>query len=271
MRTRGSHVIRILARSLHERYWRYRHLNNQSRVQAHRSLVVSMTTTWRCHRFESWLVYGDPSLGLPATLVEEIGLKIVNSHLFKSEAMFFPKKNMTYVKPEPITFSDQNHCFEYTNEFKYLGCILTPDLMDDTEIAKRVKQAKVQITNLNNFFKSRASTWVKKLVFQSIPVNTLLFCCKTWTLTDSNKKKISSVYHEGLRKVLGLCKRTRKEQTRCASHSWHYHKKTAWLFRQDCESAHLKSTETVSGSMDSETKTDWSPKVHHASHSYGSA
>jgi hypothetical protein len=40
-----------------------------------------MTTSWWCHRFESWLVYGDPSLGLPATLVEEIGLKIVNSHL----------------------------------------------------------------------------------------------------------------------------------------------------------------------------------------------
>jgi hypothetical protein len=49
---------------------------------AHRSLVVSMTTPWRCHRFESWLVYGDPSLGLPATLVEEIGLKIVFSRFF---------------------------------------------------------------------------------------------------------------------------------------------------------------------------------------------
>jgi hypothetical protein len=44
----------------------------------------------------------------------------------------------------------------------------------------------------------------EKLVFQSIPVNTLLFGCETWMLTDSNKKKISSVYHEGLRKVLGL-------------------------------------------------------------------
>jgi hypothetical protein len=51
--------------------------------QAHHSLVVSMTTTWRCHRFESWLAYGDPSLGLPATLVEEIGLKIVVSSFFK--------------------------------------------------------------------------------------------------------------------------------------------------------------------------------------------
>jgi hypothetical protein len=122
----------------------------------------------------------------------------------KSEAMFFPRKNTTYVKPEPMTFSDQNHRFEYTNEFKYLGCILMPDLLDDTEITKRVKQARAQITNLSNFFKSRASTWVKKLVFQSILVNTLLFVCKTWTLTDSNKKKISSVYHGGLRKVLGL-------------------------------------------------------------------
>jgi hypothetical protein len=40
-----------------------------------------MTTTWWCHRFESWLVYGDPSLGLPARLVEEIGLKIVVSNV----------------------------------------------------------------------------------------------------------------------------------------------------------------------------------------------
>jgi hypothetical protein len=50
--------------------------------KAHRSLVVSMTTTWRCHRFESWLVYGDPSLGLPTMLVEEVGLKIVVFNVF---------------------------------------------------------------------------------------------------------------------------------------------------------------------------------------------
>jgi hypothetical protein len=86
--------------------------------------------------------------------------------LSKSEAMFFPKKNTTYKRPDPLTFSDQNHRLEYTDEFKYLGCILTPDLLDDTEITKRVK---AQIANLSNFFKSRASTWVKKLVFQSIP------------------------------------------------------------------------------------------------------
>jgi hypothetical protein len=107
----------------------------------------------------------------------------------KSEAMFFPRKNTTYKRPDPLTFSDQNRRLEYTDEFKYLGCILTPDLLDDTEITKRVNQAKAQIANLSNFFKSRASTWVKKLVFQSIPVNTLLFGCETWTLTDFNKKK----------------------------------------------------------------------------------
>jgi hypothetical protein len=41
-----------------------------------------MITTWWCHRFESWLANGDPSLVLPAMLVEEIGLKIVDSHIF---------------------------------------------------------------------------------------------------------------------------------------------------------------------------------------------
>jgi hypothetical protein len=122
----------------------------------------------------------------------------------KSEAMYFPRKNMAYVKPEPRNFSDGMHRIEYTDEFKYLGCILTPDLLDNKEILKRIKQAKAQIALLDNLFKSKACTWVKKLVFQSIPVNTLLFGCETWTLTESNKKKLSSAYHDGLRKVLGL-------------------------------------------------------------------
>jgi hypothetical protein len=43
----------------------------------------------------------------------------------KSKAMFFPKKNVIYKKPDPVIFSDHNHCFEYTDEFKYLRCILT--------------------------------------------------------------------------------------------------------------------------------------------------
>jgi hypothetical protein len=38
---------------------------------------------WWCHRFKSWLAYGVPSLGLPATLVEEIGLKIVVSRFIQ--------------------------------------------------------------------------------------------------------------------------------------------------------------------------------------------
>jgi hypothetical protein len=107
----------------------------------------------------------------------------------KSEAMYFPKKNVPYSKPEPQVFEDRKHRIEYTDEFKYLGCVLTPDLLDDNEISKRIKQAKAQIANRHNLFESSASLWVKKLVFQSIPVNTLLFGCETWTLTETNKKK----------------------------------------------------------------------------------
>jgi hypothetical protein len=68
--------------------------------------------------------------------------------------MFFPKKNTIYKKPDPMIFSDKRHHFEYTHEFKYLGCVLMPDLLNDTEITKRVKQAKAQIANLNTFSKS---------------------------------------------------------------------------------------------------------------------
>jgi hypothetical protein len=71
--------------------------------------------------------------------------------------MYFPRKNTNYCKPKPKAFSDGKHHFEYTDKFKYLGCILMPDLLDDKEITKRVKQAKAQIASLNNFFKSKAS------------------------------------------------------------------------------------------------------------------
>jgi hypothetical protein len=60
---------------------------------------------------------------------------------------------------------------------------------------------------------------------------------------------------------------TCQKQTWSAPHSWHHHEKTTWLSWQDCWPTHHESTEAVSGSMDSETKTDRSPKVHHASHS----
>jgi hypothetical protein len=70
----------------------------------------------------------------------------------KSEAMYFPKKNVPYSRPKPQVFEDQKHRIEYTDEFKYLGCTLTPDLLDDKEITKRIKQSKAQIANLHNLF-----------------------------------------------------------------------------------------------------------------------
>jgi hypothetical protein len=60
----------------------------------------------------------------------------------KSEAMFFLKKNTIYKKPDPTIFSDHNHRCEYIDEFKYLGCILMPDLLDDKEIKKKSQSSQ---------------------------------------------------------------------------------------------------------------------------------
>jgi hypothetical protein len=87
--------------------------------------------------------------------------KMVNGNHPNRKRCIFPKKSEIYTRPEPQTFTDGKHRIEYTDEFKYLGCILTPDLLDEKEISKRIKQAKAQTANLSNLFKSKASTWVK--------------------------------------------------------------------------------------------------------------
>ena len=97
-------------------------------------------------------------------------------------------------KTEAILFHDRTHRVEFTDEFKYLGGLLTRPLTDEIEIKKRIRQASNQMGALANFFKSVADLKTKRLVFQAMPLNTVLYGCESWMLTAELKRKLRSFF-----------------------------------------------------------------------------
>jgi len=85
-----------------------------------------------------------------------------------------------------------------------LGSHLVPSLSDEYEIDRRLKFAAAQLREMDNTWKSSMDLQSKKLFFLQIPLNTALFGCEYWALTDSLRAKLSAFYHRGLRRVLGL-------------------------------------------------------------------
>ena len=127
----------------------------------------------------------------------------------KTEAVFFPARPTQCaaqdLTPDRIFFgeSEQFH-IHYTDAFKYLGSHLVPSLSDGYEIDRRLKFAAAQVREMDNTWKSSMDLRSKKLFFLQIPLNTALFGCEYWALTDSLRAKLSAFYHRGLRRVLGL-------------------------------------------------------------------
>ena len=127
----------------------------------------------------------------------------------KTEAVFFPSKpskcSAQDLVPDRIFFGDSNHFhIHYTDAFKYLGSHLVPSLSDGYEIDRRLKFAAAQLREMDNTWKSSMDLRSKRLFFLQIPLNTALFGCEYWALTDTLRAKLSVFYHKGLRRILGL-------------------------------------------------------------------
>lgn len=142
--------------------------------------------------------------------LDENGNKIKS----KTEAMFFPgtnndsdtENNIPNELPPDVTFGP-NECYHihYTNSFKYLGCRITPDLTDEKEISVRIATATNQVMQMTNLANAtRRHPWSLRYFFQQIPINTVLYGCEAWTLTQNLKRKLQSFYYTSLRRILGI-------------------------------------------------------------------
>ena len=57
---------------------------------------------------------------------------------------------------------------------------------------------------LMNFWNSKSDLETKRIIFMALPMQTVLYGCEYWTLTDQLRGKLSTFQHKSMRRVLGI-------------------------------------------------------------------
>jgi len=82
---------------------------------------------------------------------------------------------------------------EFTKHFMYLGSYVSYNLKDDYDISQRITKAFQNMGALKNIRDDPhvyLYLYSKYLLFLAIPVNQLLWGCKSWALKESSLKDI---------------------------------------------------------------------------------
>jgi len=108
-----------------------------------------------------------------------------------------------YTLPAPFNVADG--FISFTDSFLYLGSIITPDLRDDADVKSRVKKATAQVGALRSFFRHpNIDLETKVTVYTATALNTVLWGCESWTITDSIKRSLQVFHHRSLRAILNI-------------------------------------------------------------------
>ena len=94
----------------------------------------------------------------------------------------------------------------FTNQFCYLGTIISSDLSDDADISRRIQQASKAFGSLSaGVFCNRKhlNPSIRRRLFSAIVVNLLLWGCETWALTKKHRDRLNSCYNKWIRAMTG--------------------------------------------------------------------
>ena len=79
------------------------------------------------------------------------------------------------------------------------------NLRDDEDITARVAAATASMGALKDVWKNQhLDIYSKYLLFRAIPMNLLLWGCKTWSLQQSLLKKLEVFLHRSIRRILDI-------------------------------------------------------------------
>ena len=72
-------------------------------------------------------------------------------------------------------------------------------------IKARINKAKAQMGLLRHFLGTRDIDWrIKKEVYLAGPLNTLLWGCESWNVTEKHQKNLHSFHHSAICRILGI-------------------------------------------------------------------
>ena len=93
----------------------------------------------------------------------------------------------------------------FTRHLKYLGSWISDTLQDDYELDIRLKRAKGQMGSLKPFFRCPGIELATKYkVYMAIPVNTALWGCESWSMTENMRRRIRAFHHQSIRSILRI-------------------------------------------------------------------
>jgi len=124
----------------------------------------------------------------------------------KTEAVVFTAAGIPYDDYDTSPVPVGPGYITYTRQFKYLGSIVSHDLSDTHDVENRILQEQKALNALmsNVFRNSHLSLHVKKLLYMAIPINLLLWGCKSWALKQSDQDKIQRFHSKGIRRILNI-------------------------------------------------------------------
>jgi len=94
---------------------------------------------------------------------------------------------------------------ECVDEFCYLGSLLTNTSSCDKEIRTRTGKANSAFKRLDCIWRQKTlGLPIKIRLYESIVLAILLYCAKTWAITEANRKRLEAFHHNCLRKLLNV-------------------------------------------------------------------
>jgi len=126
----------------------------------------------------------------------------------KTEAMYSPPSlearhytNLNLDERIPV----KDGYITMTSKFKYLGSWISNNLKDDHEVDTRIAKGKAQIGALRALFNSKYVPMITKYrTYCAIPLNTVLWGCESWSVSERIKQRLSVFHHQSIRSILGI-------------------------------------------------------------------
>ncbi len=105
-----------------------------------------------------------------------------------------------------IDINIRNQKIETADSFTYLGCTITKDQSQDTEVSTRLLKAARAFNMLHHAICHRKSVSIagRLRILRACILLVLLYGSETWSLTIRQEQRIITLYNRCLRTIIGL-------------------------------------------------------------------
>jgi hypothetical protein len=98
-----------------------------------------------------------------------------------------------------------NGYITFSRSFKYLGSTISYNLRDNDDVTARIAAANASMSALKDVWRNpHLDAYNKYLLFRAIPMNLLLWGCKTWSIRQTLQNKMDVFMHRSIRRILDI-------------------------------------------------------------------